>query len=345
MIVQKDLLEELREETPEPTKTIQDLIQDALVPQGVDIPKPELIFGLSDIPLFTKKSLSVLKGPAKVGKTTVTSWITAQVILEGINVLWLDTEQGMYYASRTQSWILRIARMERSKYLSMYELKIHNPHKRIEIIEKLISSEIFDLIIIDGIRDLVFDINNPEEATNVTGNLMRWADVHNCHILSIIHQNKGSDHARGHLGTELINKSETVIKVSKLDDGIVYCEPEFTRGLAFEPFGFDRDSYGIPELVTVAKSINTGESNVKKRLVPTDLPKSQHLGYLQIVFMGSPSQSYGDLQSGIAAAFGHEGCDLGVNKVKTFISWYIQNNMIEKTDKIGNKTFYKLVDQ
>lgn len=293
--------------------------------------------------MFTKKSLSVLKGPAKVGKTTVTAWITANVILEGINVLWLDTEQGLYYASRTQSWVLRIARVERSPYLNMYELKIHNPNKRIEIIEQLISSEMFDMIIIDGIRDLVFDINNPEEATNITGSLMRWADLHNCHILSIIHQNKGSDHARGHLGTELINKSETVIKVSKLDDGIVYCEPEFTRGQPFEPFGFDRDTYGIPNLVTIAKSIDTGESN-NKRITPTDIPKSQHREMLHIVFAGG-SLSYGDLQSNLAAVFAGQGCDLGVNKIKTFIAWYVQNKLIEKGEKIANKTFYKIVDQ
>lgn len=342
--VRNSLIDDLKAETPEPTKSVSQLIQEALVPQGVDIPKPDLVFGLSDVPVFTKKSLSVLKGPAKVGKTTVTAWITAQVINSQINVLWLDTEQGMYYASRTQSWVLRIAQVERSPYLNMYELKIHNPNKRIEMIEQLIGSEMFDLIIIDGIRDLVFDINNPEEATNITGNLMRWADAHDCHILSIIHQNKGSDHARGHLGTELINKSETVIKVSKDDAGIVICEPEFTRGIPFEPFGFDRDAYGIPQLCTVTKSINVGESNNKK-LSPTDIPKSQHMEYLRHVFPDVSAVSYGDLQSGIAAAFGHFGVDLGVNKVKVFIAWYVQNGLLLKGEKIANKVFYTLNDE
>lgn len=339
-----DLLNELKMETPEPVKSIEDLINESLVPQGVEIPKPELIFGLGDIPIFTKKSLSVLKGPAKVGKTTVTAWLTAQVIRDDINVLWIDTEQGMYYASRTQHWVLRIAGLEKCSFLNMYDLKIHNPVKRIEIIESLIKREIFDMIILDGIRDLVFDINSPEEATNITGNLMRWADVHDCHILSIIHQNKGSEHARGHLGTELINKSETVIKVIKGDDGVVMCEPEFTRGMPFEMFGFDRDAYGIPHLVTVQKKVNTGESNSRK-ITPTDLPKSQHIEILVTAFNGSEEVSYGDLQNDISAAFGHFGVDMGVNKIKTFISWYTQNNILEKTKKIGNKTFYKIIDQ
>lgn len=339
-----DLLDELRRETPTPVKSIEDLINESLVPQGVEIPKPELIFGLGDIPMFTKKSLSVLKGPAKVGKTTVTAWLTAQVIRDNINVLWIDTEQGMYYASRTQHWVLRIAGLEKCSFLNMYDLKIHNPVKRIEIIESLIKRELFDMIILDGIRDLVFDINSPEEATNITGSLMRWADAHDCHILSIIHQNKGSDHARGHLGTELINKSETVIKVVKGDDNIVMCEPEFTRGMPFEMFGFDRDVYGIPHLVTVQKKVNTGESNSRK-ITPTDIPKTQHIEILLTAFNGVEEVSYGDLQNDISAAFGNFGVDLGVNKIKTFISWYTQNNVLEKTKKIANKTYYKIIDQ
>ena len=182
------ILAELEAETPSPSKTISDLISEALVPQGVEIPKPEIIFGIADIPMFTKKSLSVLKGQAKAGKTTATAWITANVINQHINVLWIDTEQGLYYASRTQSWILRIAGLERSEHLNMYDLKIHSPTKRIEIIEELISSDMFDLIIVDGIRDLVFDINSPEEATITVNRLMRWADLYDCHVLNIIHQ-------------------------------------------------------------------------------------------------------------------------------------------------------------
>lgn len=338
------ILAELEAETPSPSKTISDLISEALVPQGVEIPKPEIIFGIGDIPMFTKKSLSVLKGQAKAGKTTATAWITANVINQHINVLWIDTEQGLYYASRTQSWILRIAGLERSEHLNMYDLKIHSPTKRIEIIEELISSDMFDLIIVDGIRDLVFDINSPEEATITVNRLMRWADMYDCHVLNIIHQNKGSDHARGHLGTELINKSETVIKISKAEDGTVYCDPEFTRSEPFEPFGFQRDTYGIPVLVTVAKTINTGESN-KKKLNPTDLDKKMHTEILIMAMNGEEEISYGDLQSNLSASFGHFGCDMGVNKIKTFIAWYGQNSYIQKTRKTGNKTFYKLVDQ
>src|ERR1700760_688522 len=81
-------------------KTISDLADEALIPQGVEIPKPESVFCMDGIPVFTKKSLSTLIGRAKSGKTTCTAWIIAQSIRERQLVVWIDTEQGEYYGSR-----------------------------------------------------------------------------------------------------------------------------------------------------------------------------------------------------------------------------------------------------
>jgi len=170
---------------------------------------------------------------------------------------------------------------------------------------------------------------------------MRWADVYDCHILNIIHENKGNSNARGHLGTELINKSETVLKVTKTEDKLTYCEPEFTRGMPFEPFAFDRDTYGIPFLTTYKQQINAGESNSRK-VTPVDMDKKTHLEILTVAFNGSESLSYGDLQNDLSAAFGNYGVDLGILKIKTFISWYTQNDYLVKGEKVSNKTFYSI---
>lgn len=257
-IVANDLINDINASAPE-ERDIHELIKKALVPQGVEIPKPDTVFSINGISVFTKKSISTLIGKAKAGKTTVTSWMVANSIKENTKVLWVDTEQGSYYASRTQHWILKQAGMERSENLHFYDLKVYGPKERIEMIELIIAEIRPDLVIIDGIRDLVYDINSPEEATNKTGMLMRWAEEMDCHILVILHQNKGNDHARGHLGTEMINKSESVIKVEQNDDKLIVCSPEYTRSKPFEEFAFDRDQQGIP-FVVVGYS---GEVNFK----------------------------------------------------------------------------------
>lgn len=324
--------------------SIHELAEQALIPQGIEIPKPEVVFGMDDIPVFTKKSISTLIGRAKSGKTTCSAWVMAQTIQKQLLVLWIDTEQGQYYASRTQSWVLKIAQILTSDYLKFYDLKIHNPTIRVQIIQLLIEELTPDIVVIDGIRDLVFDINNAEEATIITGSLMRWADLFNCHILSIIHQNKGNEHARGHLGTEMINKSETVIKVSRDEKNITICEPEFTRGEAFPIFAFDRDVYGLPVIINYQAKINGGESNAKKTL-PIDIGEETHIECLKKSFGSDIKLSYSELLPAISASFEYFGMAMGVVKAKSFIQFYNQNGYLAKAEKTGSKTFYILIDR
>ena len=71
------------------------------------------------------------------------------------------------------------------------------------------------LLIIDGIRDLMYDINSPSESTDLINLLMRWSSGYNLHIHTVLHLNKGDDNTRGHIGTELNNKAETVLQITK----------------------------------------------------------------------------------------------------------------------------------
>ena len=59
----------------------------------------------------------------------------------------------------------------------------------------------------------------------------------NCHITTVLHQNPKDRKVRGHIGTELTNKSEAVISVTKeKGESIVRCEQ--IRGREFKPFKF-----------------------------------------------------------------------------------------------------------
>jgi hypothetical protein len=66
-----------------------------------------------------------------------------------------------------------------------------------------------DLVIFDGIRDVVGDINNYEEAQNTIGQLLKVASEYKTCIVCVLHQNKAAEDKtlRGALGTELQNKS------------------------------------------------------------------------------------------------------------------------------------------
>ena len=77
------------------------------------------------------------------------------------------------------------------------------------------------------------DINSSTEATKLVGDLMQWTGEQNIHIQTVLHLNKGDDNARGHIGTELNNKAESVLLIARdnadADRSIV--SPAFARRL------------------------------------------------------------------------------------------------------------------
>ena len=72
------------------------------------------------------------------------------------------------------------------------------------------------MVAIDGIRDLLkTGINDEQAATELTSLFLKWSYDLNLHIVLLLHQNKGDEHARGHIGSEVVNKAETTISVTK----------------------------------------------------------------------------------------------------------------------------------
>lgn len=106
------------------------------------------------------------------------------------------------------------------------------------------------LIVIDGIRDLLTDINNPDQSTVLVTKLMQWTKVYNIHASVVLHENPGSDKLRGHLGTEVQNKAESVISIEKPLENpeISRVIPKFIRGAReFEEFAFTINEDALPE--------------------------------------------------------------------------------------------------
>lgn len=304
------------------------------IEQGCELQPPEIVFEMAGIPLLTKKSISLLIAKAKAGKTTVAAWMIAQAIKTNIKVLWIDTETGRYYGSRTQHWILKIAGLETSENLAYYDLKTEGPTIRVKIIEYLLKNDNWGILVVDGIRDLVFDINCPKEATNTATNLMRWADNHDVHVLTILHVNKGDGNARGHLGAEMVNKAETVIKVSLNDSLAIVVEPEFTRSKPFNPFALTRDEDGVPSLIDQFEITKEAKpvDNKNKTLLPNQIAFSTHLEILTKAFKNQPSKKYAELAISLQNEINSwYGWSISNQKSKDYLQYYLDNGMVIKT--------------
>ena len=81
--------------------------------------------------------------------------------------------------------------------------------KRRELLTLAISEVKPDLVIVDGIKDLITDINDGTQATMVVEDQMGLAQTYNCCIVDVLHQNKSDTNRnmRGWIGTELTNKA------------------------------------------------------------------------------------------------------------------------------------------
>lgn len=220
--------------------------------------------------LGTLGNFSMFIGKAKAKKTfflgiAIASAISDKPVFETFKgglkpnqstVLYFDTEQSKYHVHLALKRICQMAEIDNPKNLIVYSLRPEATKTRLAFIEKKIyETENLGLVVIDGIRDLVYDINCAKESSEMAGNLLKWSEERNIHIVTVLHQNKGDGNARGHLGTELVNKSETVLAVEKKDNSSISVVNAIQcRNKEPEPFAFEIDEYGIPFKVDVPKS-------------------------------------------------------------------------------------------
>lgn len=67
--------------------------------------------------------------------------------------------------------------------------------------------------LIDVVTDAIGDFNDSEETMKLFDFLGNLCDKHNATFLLVIHQNPGTDKARGHTGTEAANKASSVLQI------------------------------------------------------------------------------------------------------------------------------------
>ena len=213
----------------------------------------------------TSGNITVVAGKQKSKKSYLTSSLAAAAVSsknqfylfnyhsEGL-VLWFDTEQSKYHVDRINRRILWCGdRYKDEGYngLIVFALKSEPPKKRWEIIKSVCEKlDNVGLIIIDGIRDLILDPNSPEESNDIVTSVANLAEKKQAHVVCVLHYNKGHDKVlRGHLGTEIQNKAETVISVEKVDGKKSKVAAEDCRNEEFPPFEIVIDKNGLPKLL------------------------------------------------------------------------------------------------
>ena len=229
----------------------------------------------------------------------------------------------------------------------MLALRKYSPEVRLAITEEAIGMiPDLGLVIIDGIRDFIHDINSPGESTVVISKFMQWTDDRQIHIHTVLHQNKNDEHARGHVGTELNNKAETVMQIEpdKDDKSISVVEVIHSRDREFEPFVFQVNDDSLPELVESYQPQERQPGRPPKE--PFDpykeIPEDTHRSALNAAFEGGNINGYDNLIEQLKEGYGRQGIKLGHNKAVKLATFLSNKRMIVKEGKEYkfNRDFY-----
>ena len=312
----------------------------------VTIP-PKILF-VGDCTIATFGNFSASTGKAKSKKTfnisaMVAAAVTNTTVLnyraclpEGKRkILYFDTEQSKYHCHNVLERIYKLSGLSVKKddpRLLFWGLREYTPKLRIALIDyALRKHQEVGLVIIDGLRDLMYDINNGKEATDVMTVLMAWTSVYDLHIHTVLHLNKNDNNPRGHIGTELENKAETVLIISKnlQNNSISEVRPMHMRDKEFSTFAFHIDDNKLPVLdngisVTVVK-------RREKSLVSLD--NEVHQEILSKAFKNNSPTRYSDLVEMVSRAYEDAGYKRGTNGIKDLLKLLSGKGIIVKQDE------------
>ena len=216
----------------------------------------------------TLGNISMIKGEEKARK----SWLKSLLIgccfdgnsnnyssaIKGHNlhdkyIIDIDTEQDKYYNRLASDRICKMfgtptAPIIPDNYIAI-NLREHSAKIRRDYLKWLFMESEYrnklGVVSIDGYVDMLDNFNDLVECTDFTQSLMKYSTLSQAHITGVLHLNPGQDKARGHLGTILQQKCETVVIIK--DEGnysSVICQRG--RGKKFESFNISVNSDWLP---------------------------------------------------------------------------------------------------
>ena len=230
-----------------------------------ELQQMEFLFLLHGKPCFARGELTGLSGKAKSGKTFVSSILMAlcfrsqvlsveRIEQKPLHVLWYDTEQSEESTQDIlRNRIIPLTEIPEDQFpmdmLDVFNVRGELYSTRLALLELAVERYHPDLVILDGIRDLVADINDGVVAQDTVERLMRLASQNRCAIVCVLHQNKSQEdrNLRGWIGTELKNKAFEVYECTKSSERIFSWSQTDTRKYDIaEQLQFSVNDNGLP---------------------------------------------------------------------------------------------------
>ena len=263
----------------------------------------EHLYRICNKPCFPRGEIVTVSGKAKSGKTSFLSLLMAIGCMSEtqqkevglgieripetlLKILWYDTEQSRQstyeiLSQRIKPLVEGTDRKDDNSRESVFPEEMFDVfnsrgirwEQRMSLLVAAIEHCHPDLVVVDGICDLVADINDGVSVKPVVERLMAIAQAQNCCIVCVIHQNKAADdrNPRGWLGTELNNKSFETYACELLKPEMIFSvEQTLSRRYRMDGnYYFTIDDLGMPHVAQAPENIGqTDPHNERKKDYP-----------------------------------------------------------------------------
>ena len=294
--------------------------------------EPSYLIKSGGVGTIPRGDIIAVKAKSKHGKTFLCSifaavamgaeWGSLNAVEKDCKVMFIDTEQNEKNVARVAKRIHALAGLDvhkNSGRLLCYALRKMEMNKRWQFISDRITEERPDLLIIDGIADLIADFNNIGESQEIIGKLMATSTEFNLSIIFVLHTNKSKEdnNMKGHLGTMAVQKCSDVFEVVKnvatFNVSVSEC-----RNIPISDFSFILDNDGVPHPSETFKQAQAAEKSAVKeaklrQTFAEIFSDNQELSYSDLIPLVTLHFAVQDRQAGNKIA---EAKEIGVIKVQ-----------------------------
>jgi ABC-type dipeptide/oligopeptide/nickel transport system ATPase subunit len=213
-----------------------------LKPCEIDFNNPpiqaEMIISMNGVPLGTQGNLFGITGGEGTGKSNYVGSLIAGTIRDASfsidtlgatilpntankAVLLYDTEQSEVQLYKNISGILKRGKLTAMPdYFKAYCLTSMSRKERLQAIVQSMDKFYYQfsgiqMVVIDGIADLVRCANDEAESIGVIDELYRLAGIYKTCIICVLHFIPNGMKLRGHLGSELQRKAAAILSIEK----------------------------------------------------------------------------------------------------------------------------------
>lgn len=219
-------MEQVNTNEQEKAKELQAKLPQLEILNVPDEQEPPSLFTINGVEVLPPKAVGIISAQKKSGKSNFAGLLMSastspeHQVLNGairsnsgqINILVADTEQPLRDARRTYRRAMKTAGYSYDEQwnehgITTLTLKdIENEDDKMQLIELAIQEHHPQLVIIDGIGDLIKSINDEVDAKRLMAWMDRMACEYECAVVGMLHLNHNSDKIGGWAGTQANKK-------------------------------------------------------------------------------------------------------------------------------------------